>query len=285
MRLLVPGGGGMLARMLAECARLAGHAALCVPRAGWDIADPDEAERQLARHRPDALVNGAAFTDVDACETRRDEAFRANAQGPGVLARAAARAGIPFLHLSTDYVFDGAGKVPYAVDHPTAPLSAYGESKLEGERAVRAAGGCWILLRTAWVYGPWGRSFPATILRLAREQGRLRVVDDQVGSPTYTEDLAGAILTLLERGAQGVVHFTNAGEVSWHGFARAVLEGSGLDVPLEAVPGSAFPRPARRPAYSVLSTERYTSLTGRTPRPWAQALADFLRHPEAPRVR
>lgn len=282
MRLLVPGGGGMLARMLGERARAAGHEAELVPRPAWDIADPAAGEAALRRARPDAVVNAAAFTDVDACETRRAEAFRANAEGPGVLAALCARSGVPFLHLSSDYIFDGAARVPYPADAPTGPLSAYGESKLAGEQAVRTAGGAWTVLRTAWVYGPGGRNFVATILRLAREQGRLRVVDDQVGSPTFTADLADAVLALLAAGAGGTVHFTNAGQVSWHGFAREILRLKGLDVPLEAVPTSAFPRPARRPAYSVLDASGYVRLTGRTPRPWAAALADFLARPDAP---
>ena len=285
MRLLVPGGGGMVARMLGAIAPSRGHEAVLVPKAQWDIADPAAAEAALKLHRPDAVVNCAGFTNVDLCETRRDEAFRANAEGPGVLARASASAGIPFLHLSTDYVFDGAGKSPYPVNAPTGPASVYGQSKLAGEEAVAEAVGHWVVLRTAWVYGPWGRHFPGTILRLAREQGRLKVVDDQVGSPTYTVDLAEAILGLLEVRARGVVHFTNAGECTWHGFAKEILRLSGLSVPVEAVPSTAYPRPARRPAYSVLSLDRYTSLTGRRSRPWEEALAEFLLNQDIAPVR
>lgn len=282
MRLLVPGGGGMVARMLGALAPSRGHEAVLVPHAEWDVADPAASEAMLKRHRPDAVVNCAGFTNVDACESRPGEAFRANAEGPRVLAGASAAHGAPFLHLSTDYVFDGTARVPYAVNAPTGPVSAYGRSKLAGEEAVAEAVGHWIVLRTAWVYGPWGRHFPGAILKLAREQGRLRVVDDQVGSPTYTADLAGAVLRLLEVQARGVVHFTNAGACSWHRFAEEILRRSGLDVPVEAVPSSAFPRPARRPSYSVLSTARYASLTGHAPRPWEEALAEFLLNPDGP---
>lgn len=276
MRLLVPGGDGMLARMLGAAAPGRGHEAIRVPKAAWDLADPAASEAALDRHRPDAVVNAAAYTDVDGCESRRDLAFRVNAEGPGILASACARRGIPFLHLSTDYVFSGEGNVPFREEDATGPLSVYGASKLAGEAAVRSAGGRAVILRTAWVYGPWGRNFVATILRLAREQGRLKVVDDQVGAPTYTADLAEAVMRLLEAGATGTVHFTNAGRCSWHGFARAIVAGVGLDVPVEAVPSSAFPRPARRPAFSVLDLSRYRALAGRDPRPWEEALADFL---------
>ncbi len=282
MRLLIPGGGGMVGRMLTEVACARGHEAIAVPKAGWDITDPEAAPAQLARHRPDAVVNCAAFTDVDGCETRREPAFRVNGEGPGVLARACAGAGVRLLHLSSDYVFDGRAVSPYVEGAATAPLSVYGASKLAGEEAVRAAGGRWTLLRTAWVYGPWGRNFVASILRLAREQGRLRVVTDQVGAPTYTADLSDAILRLLEAEAMGVVHVTNGGQCSWHAFACEIVRLAGLDVAVEAVTSGTFPRPARRPAYSVLSLARYRALTGHVPRPWPEALADFLaRPPEA----
>ena len=282
MRLLIPGGQGMVGRMLTEVARARGHEAIPVPKAGWDIADPGAALARLARHRPDAVVNCAAFTDVDACETRRELAVLVNGEGPGILARACAQAGVRFLHLSSDYVFDGTATAPYGEDASPAPLSAYGASKLAGEEAVRAAGGRWTLLRTAWVYGPWGRNFVTTILRLAREQGKLRVVADQVGAPTYTADLADAILRLLDAEAEGIVHVTNGGQCSWHAFAREIVRLSGLDVEVQAVTSGAFPRPAPRPAYSVLSLARYRDLTGHTPRPWPEALADFLARPPDP---
>ena len=208
--------------------------------------------------------------------------MRANGEAPGLLARACAAARVPLVHLSSDYVFDGTAREPYGEDAPTNPLSAYGASKLAGERAVEEVGGASLVVRTAWVYGPWGRCFPATILRLAREQGELKVVDDQEGSPTSTADLADAILDLAGKGARGVVHFTNAGRCSWHAFAREIVRLAALDVPVRPVPTSAFPRPARRPAFSCLSLARYRALTGSAPRHWAEALAEFMRglHPE-----
>ncbi len=269
----------MVGRMLTEVARAQGHEAIPVLKGEWDIADPEAALARLARHRPDAVVNCAAFTEVDGCETRRELAFRVNGEGPGILARACAGAGVRFLHLSSDYVFDGRAVSPYVEEAMTAPLSAYGASKLAGEVTVRAAGGRWILLRTAWVYGPWGRNFVSTILRLAREEGRLRVVTDQVGAPTYTADLADAILRLLDAEASGVVHVTNSGQCSWHAFASEIVRLAGLKVAVEAVTSEAFPRPARRPFYSGLSLTRYRALTGHTPRPWPEALADFLARP------
>ncbi len=262
--------------MLAETARERGHEAIALPHAEWDIADPSATRRMLEAHRPDALVNCAAFTEVDACETRADHAMRVNGEGPGVLARACVEAAVPLLHLSTDFVFDGTAKAPSPVDARAKPLSAYGLSKLAGERAVASAGGAWLLLRTAWVYGPWGRNFVTTILKLAREQGSLSVVRDQVGAPTYTADLADAILRLLEVRARGIVHFTNGWQCSWHAFAKEILRLAGLEAPVQAVSSFEFPRPARRPAYSVLALERYRTLTRHTPRPWPEALAEFM---------
>ena len=278
MRLLIPGGNGMVARMLAETASRRGHAAVALPRAEWDIADPAAARAQLERHKPDVLVNCAAFTRVDDCEAEAHaaEAMRVNGEAPGVLAQAAVEARVPLLHLSSDFVFDGTASVPYAVNAKTKPISVYGISKAAGERAVASAGGAWTVLRTSWVYGPYGRNFVDTILAKARQDGKLRVVRDQVGAPTYTADLAEAIVNLAESHARGIVHFTNAWHCSWHGFAQAIVDMAGLDVPVEPVTTAQFPRPARRPAWSVLDLERYHTLTRRKPRPWPEALSDYF---------
>ncbi len=281
MRLLIPGGNGMVARMLAETARRRGHEPVLVPHADWDILDPQAGRDQLARHKPDVLVNCAAVTDVDGCETTRgEEALRVNGEGPGVLARACVEALVPILHLSTDFVFDGTADRPYPTDARLKPISVYGISKAAGEKAVMAAGGAWTILRTGWVYGPWGRNFVDTILRKARElerpDGKLRVVRDQVGAPTYTGDLADAILRLAGSHARGIVHFTNAWHCSWHAFAKEITVMAGLDVPVEAVTTAQFPRPAHRPAYSVLDLERYHLLTRQRPRPWPEALAEYF---------
>ena len=286
MKILIPGGNGMVARMLALTASRRGHEPIALPHAQWDITDPAAATALLEQYKPDVLVNCAAFTDVDACEEEAHaaSAMKVNGEGPGVLARACVQARVPLLHLSTDFVFDGTASTPYAVDARLKPISAYGVTKAAGEKAVMAAGGAWTLLRTAWVYGPYGRNFVDTILRKAREEGKLKVVRDQVGAPTYTGDLAEAIVHLVEAHARGIVHFTNEGHCSWHGFAHAIVALAGLDVPVEAVTSAQFPRPAHRPAYSVLDLERYHLLTRQRPRPWPLALGEYFeQHLNAPK--
>ncbi len=277
MKVLIPGGNGMVARMLAETARARGHEPISVPHAEWDILDAQAAKAQIDRHRPDVLVNCAALTDVDACEGEKAAlALKVNGEGPGVLAKACVEALVPLLHLSTDFVFDGTASKPYPVDARAKPISTYGISKAAGEKAVKDAGGAWTILRTAWVYGPGGRNFVDTILRKARAGEPLKVVRDQIGAPTYTGDLAEAILRLAEVHARGIVHFTNGWHCSWHAFAQAIVEMDGLDVPVEAVTSAQFPRPARRPAYSVLDLERYHLLTRQRPRPWPEALSEYF---------
>jgi dTDP-4-dehydrorhamnose reductase len=241
-----------------------------------DIRDAAAVTALLDRARPDVLVNCAALTDVDGCETRRDEAFAANAEGPEVLARCCRDRGVRLVHISTDFVFDGRKGSPYREDDPTGPVCVYGESKLAGEARVAAAGGEWLVVRTAWLYGPGGRNFVRTILEKARELDRLRVVSDQRGCPTYTADLAEAVADLADAGATGVVHVVNEGSCSWYDLAKAALTCAGIATPVEAITAAALGRPARRPACSVLDTSRLASLIGRRPRCWEEALEVYV---------
>jgi dTDP-4-dehydrorhamnose reductase len=219
-------------------------------------------------------VNTAAYTAVDAAEEDEAAAELVNGRAPGWLAQEMAGSG-RLLHVSTDYVFDGTATQPYRVDAPVAPRSAYGRTKASGERAVAAAGGDATTVRTAWVYGRHGGNFVRTMIRLEKERETVSVVDDQVGSPTWSLDLAAALveLGLRESPAPAMLHFTNAGEVSWHGFARAVFEAVGAD-PDRVLPTTteAFPRPAPRPAYSVLDLTAWIEAGGTPPRPWRDAL-------------
>lgn len=273
------GAAGLVGMPTTAALRAAGAQVVAMSRAALDICDADAVARAMDAARPSVVVNCAAFTKVDDCESRVDEAMRINADGAGLLARQAARVGARFIHLSTDYVFDGRGSRPYREDDVVAPmeaLSAYGRSKLAGEQAVMAAHPEALIIRTAWVYGPNGPGFPNAILRAAREKPRLKVVNDQTGSPTYAPDLAQAIVELSARGATGFVHVTNDQTCTWFEFASEIVRLAGLETPVDPCTTAEFPRPARRPAYSVLDNSKYVALVGRPLRPWREAIAAFI---------
>lgn len=277
--IVIAGGAGLVGTPTAEAFRRAGYDVRALAHSDMDICDEAAVARRMDDERPGVVVNCAAYTKVDDCETHADVAMRVNGAGAGVLARQAARIGAMFIHLSTDYVFDGRGTRPYREDDPTAPLeslSAYGRSKLAGEQAVVAEHPLPLIVRTAWVYGPDGPGFPNAILRGAREKPRLKVVDDQTGSPTYAPDLAQAIVALARRNATGFVHVTNSGTCTWFEFAQEIVRLSGLATPVDPCTTAEFPRPARRPAYSVLDNSRYVSLVGQPLRHWREAIAEFV---------
>lgn len=265
MRIVVAGRTGQLARSLARTL----PEAVCLDRDALDLNQPEQLADALRAQAPDMLINAAAYTAVDQAETELDEALRINGEAVAALARFAAEADIPFVHVSTDYVFSGNGTRPYIESDDTSPVNAYGKSKLAGEQAVLAlnAPAAWVL-RTSWVYSEFGNNFLKTMLRLARERDALRVVDDQRGRPTYAGDLAEAIGKLAERiSAQsappgGIYHCTSKDEVSWCEFARRIFaqaQQAGLidrQPAVEPVSTAEFPTPARRPGYSTLSTEK-----------------------------
>ena len=252
-----------------------------------EIADfdrPDTLAELVQRIAPVAVVNAAAYTAVDKAEDEEAAAFRANAEAPGILAQACAERGIPFVHYSTDYVFDGQGSRPYREDDPTAPLGVYGASKLAGEDAIRAAGGRHLILRTAWVYGQHGHNFMKTMLRLGAERDELRVVADQVGTPTPAALIADVTTELLglRDAPSGTFHLTPRGETSWHGFAEAILEEAlarGL-IPrapkVIPVATSDYPTRARRPGYSRLDIGRLEQVLGRALPEWRTGLRQVL---------
>jgi len=242
----------MLGQDLVPLLRERGHEVAAVDRGDLDITDA--AAVAGAASGFDVVVNVAAYTAVDAAEEHEDAAFAVNAVGPQLLARAAREAGARIVQISTDYVFDGAATSPYAETAPLAPRSAYGRTKGAGEWAVRAENPDHLVVRTAWLYGAHGACFPKTIARVAAERGGLDVVDDQVGQPTWTVDLADLVERLVAAGAPaGTYHGTSGGQASWHGFARAVVAAAGLDPEIvRPTTSEAFVRPAPRPAYSVL---------------------------------
>jgi dTDP-4-dehydrorhamnose reductase len=280
-RILVTGGHGMLAHAFRHLLMDRNLPFVAPPRAELDVTDAGSLARAFKEHRPTLVLNCAAHTKVDLCEEQEGLANAINGTAVGTLATLAKEHGARLVHYSTDFVFDGSSTVPYKPTDPPNPLSAYGRSKLLGERALRRvdppAG--WLILRTAWVYGPGGNCFPRTMVNAARAGKPLRVVCDQVGTPTYTRDLAAATLDLLEAGATGLLHYTNAGQTNWCDFARAALAEFGIDHPVEAIASADWqklrPRSSRRPAYSVLDTSDYARLTGKSPRPWRDALRDY----------
>jgi dTDP-4-dehydrorhamnose reductase len=242
-------------------------------RASLDLFYPDVIRAAVRNAKPDVIVNAAAYTAVDPAESDPDTARELNGVAPGVLAEEAKRLGALLVHFSTDYVFDGRKRSPYVEDDATNPLSVYGRTKLEGEKAVRASGARHLILRTAWVYGE-GRNFVSAILARAAAREPLRVVDDQRGAPTWSRDLAATTARLLEKKAEGTFHVTAEGEASWHEVAREVLKLNGLaGAPLEAIPTSAWPTPAKRPAYSVLDNSRLQATGVARIGPWRERLA------------
>lgn len=283
--LLVTGAGGMLGHDVMRAAARAGRELVGLTHAELDITDAREVERALARAQADqgrlaAAVNCAAWTDVDGAETHREQAHAVNAAGAANLARAAAARDIPLLHLSTDYVFageaplDGVGaKRPYVESDPAGPRSVYGQSKLEGERAVLASSPRHLVVRSSWLFGVHGSNFVATMLRLGAERDAVQVVTDQVGCPTWTGHLAAAVIGLLEREAGGLVHLAGSGHVSWNGFAQEIFRQAEVSCRVEPATSAQMARPAPRPAWSVLASEREDVL----PMPdWRDGLAGYL---------
>jgi dTDP-4-dehydrorhamnose reductase len=286
MKLLVLGAGGQVGRELCRLAWPAGYRVAGFGRDGVDIAQRQAVAEAVARERPDIVVNAAAYTAVDRAESEPEAAWAGNCTGPANLAAACAETGIPLIHLSTDYVFDGTKEGPYREDDPVAPLGVYGESKEAGDRAVREALPEHVILRTAWVYAAHGRNFVNTMLRLAGEHPVLRVVADQTGSPTAAADIAVAIAVVTQQTAAGnrrwgTYHFAGGGAVTWHGFAEAIFAEAapwrGPPPRVEPITTADYPTPARRPANSVLDCTKIGDAFGITPRPWRAALADVIR--------
>lgn len=273
MRILITGAGGMLGCDLRRAAGRAGHDVVALARADLDIADGPAVARTIAGAHPDVVVNCAAWTNVDAAESHADAALAVNGTGAGHVAGAAVAAGAWTLHVSTDYVFDGAKTAPYVESDPVGPVSAYGASKLAGERAVAgAAPDRHTIVRSSWLFGAHGRCFPQTILRLAAERDELTVVSDQVGCPTFTGHLASALVALAEAPVPGVLHVAGSGSCSWYEFAAAIVAAAETDCAVRPIATEQYPTPARRPANSVLRSERDAP---RLPE-WEQGLRDYL---------
>jgi dTDP-4-dehydrorhamnose reductase len=272
--ILIVGDRGMLGRAFRELLTRLARTYHGVDLPEVDAAEPSQVA-DLLRKPWRAVINCAAFTNVDAAETNEAAAFRGNATAPKLLAEACARAEIPFLHFSTDYVFSGQATAPYRVDAPMQPLGAYGRTKAAGEDAIRAAGGRHLIARTSWLYAPWANNFVRTMAKLTRDKPSLKVVSDQRGRPTSAEHLAKTALELLDRNASGTFHVTDGGECSWYDFTVSIARELGRTCEIQPCTTAEFPRPAPRPAYSVLDLSKTESLLGPMP-DWKANLAYVL---------
>ncbi len=282
MKILLTGQNGQVGWALSP-----GLAALgelrAVDQPAFDLARPDTMIALLREFTPDVIVNPAAYTAVDRAESERDAAFAVNGAAPGLLAEEARRLGALLIHYSTDYVFDGGKDTPYVESDSPAPLNVYGASKLEGERAIAASGCRYLILRTSWVYGTHGQNFLLSMLRLGRERPQLRVVDDQIGAPTWAGSLAEMSLALLQdeiagRAASGLYHATDGGETSWYGFAQEIFKHATIETPILPIPTTEYPTPARRPRNSRLNNDKRLAVSStQMQRAWRESLSECMR--------
>jgi len=244
-----------------------------------DITRADECQKAIRETEPQIVVNAAAYTNVDSCETAQEECFAANAEAVKNIAEACRGKNITIVHFSTDYVFDGNGSRPYVEEDVCNPINVYGASKLAGENYLRTITDNYILIRTAWLYGAKGKNFVQAILDRAKATGKLTVVDDQTGSPTCTRDLAAATELLLDKNARGVFHVTNRGNCTWYEFAKKILKEAHLDtVEISPIKTADLQRAALRPAYSVLGMQKFITATGKTMQPWQLAFQDYYKN-------
>ena len=276
MKILITGANGLLGHELSSV--LKDHSLILLSHSQLDISDIDSVNKKIDSTSPDIIINSAAYTQVDNCETNYDLAFKSNAIGPKNLAIKCKQLDIPLIHISTDYVFEGnENKSPLVEDDKLGPKTIYGKTKLEGEKFVKENCDKYFILRTAWLYGE-GKNFVKTMLNLSKKNKELKVVNDQIGSPTYAKDLANAIKEIIEKKSDkyGIYHVTNKGEVSWYEFAKKIFEINKIEIKVIPVTSEEFPRPAPRPHYSVLSNQKWIN-SGFTPmRNYEIALKEYL---------
>ncbi|WP_027087218.1 dTDP-4-dehydrorhamnose reductase [Cohnella panacarvi] len=276
LTIVVTGGDGQLGQELVRlCSKRCEVVGL--NRSQLDVTDKYQCLLGIKRLQPDAIVHAAAYTAVDRAETDKDGAWRVNVEGTRNVAGAAEAVGASFCYISTDYVFDGEGTIPYGELDVPNPRSVYGKTKLEGERLASALCEKTFIVRTSWVYGKYGNNFVRTMLRLARQNTKLKVVNDQKGSPTYTHDLAKFIIELVQTKKYGVYHATNSGHCTWYEFAKAVFEEAGMEhIPIAPCTTEEYPRPAPRPKYSVLGNDNLIHAGFQPLRHWRAALRDYM---------
>ncbi len=274
---LVTGAGGMLGQDMTE-ALSANYHVIALGRKELDISSPLQVQEVIEKTKPNLVVNCAAFTKVDLCEEEKELAFKVNSKGPGIVASCCNNIGAKLVHISTDYVFDGTSTRPYREDDRTNPINVYGQSKLQGEKEIMEALSDHLIVRTSWLFGKNGPNFIKTMIELSKKTKHLKVVNDQMGRPTYTKDLSEGVLLLLEKGAKGIVNCCNSGKCTWFDLCcHSLLIAGKKDIHIEPVSTKAFPRPAKRPRYSVLSLERFDNITKTPMRHWKQAVKAYIR--------
>ena len=276
MKILLLGHKGMLGSDLLMQMRLH-HEVVGMDQDEINITSADDCASAIDKTAPQIIINAAAYTNVDGCETAKEECFAVNAESLKNIADACRNKNIRIVHFSTDYVFNGAGSSPYKEDDNCDPINTYGLSKLAGEQYLQSLAQNYIIIRTAWLYGANGKNFVRTILEKAKTTPKLTVVDDQIGSPTHTKDLAAAVDHLIEKNAQGIFHVTNRGSCSWYQFAVKILQEAGIDdVEVSPIKSDQLVRAAKRPANSVMSMQKFIATTGKAMQPWQLGLQDYL---------
>lgn len=275
MKILITGSNGMLGHDLIEALK-DNHELVLTTSRTLDITDKEQVFDFISQNKPDIVINSAAYTDVDGCEENQDLAYSVNGEGVKNLAFACREADSALLHISTDYVFNGENTRPWVEDDEIGPISVYGKSKLKGEQAILEILDKFFIVRTAWLYGVNGRNFPKTMLELAENHSQITVVYDEVGTPTYTPDLAKAISQLIETEHYGIYHITNSGSCSWCEFARYIFEVAGKDVEVIPVTAAEFARPAPRPHYSVLENRNWIEKGFEPLRSYKEAIKEYI---------
>ena len=283
MKILITGSSGMLGTDLVnllksrEASLEHNPEVIEAPHEVLDITLEDRVSDFISTHTPDIIVNCAAFTNVDKCETEREAAFSVNALGPKYLASAAKKCGARVIQISTDFVFDGNGNRPYTEEDQTNPLSEYGRTKLEGERNIQSYCDSYLIVRTSWLFGHNGINFAAKMLELAEQHKELSIVTDETGSPTYTPDLAEALWILIKQKCEGVINVSNDGSCSRYEWAEYIFETMGFKIKMNPIKSSEYKRPAKVPLNSTLNCQKFTTITGMQMRPWEETVESYLR--------
>lgn len=276
-KLLVTGAKGMLGtavkKVLADKFQIIG-----IDIEDADITDKQQIQEVIFKFSPEIILHCAAYTNVDGAEKAKELAYKINCVGTRNVAEAAGKIDAKLVYISTDFVFNGNKKLPYTEDDTPLPINTYGWSKLEGEKAVKESSCKFVIIRTAWLYGPNGKNFVDTIIELAQKDQPLKVVNDQKGCPTYTMDLAEAIGVLLENGSTGIFHIVNSDSCTWYEFAKQIIMYAGINKEVVPITSAELPRPAKRPHFSVLSTEKFTTYTGYQLRNWQDACKEYIEH-------